>query len=153
MTRYNKESLSSSYYRRLEYQYIYVGDGRGGVGNRTTHFYSQKVDFIGTGMMGDFSHLRVLAQHPTWNHGWVSIIELELWVVLNLVLVMVMVKVVWFLGPPTFSPRKLIVGLMVLLLCNIRVGIIHTWVIIKNTGPLLHYIWIGMRNLEPMTMI
>ena len=40
-------------------------------------------------------------------------------------LVLVMVKVVWDLGPPTLPNRKLIVGMMVVILCDLRVGNIH----------------------------
>ena len=44
--------------------------------------------------------------------------------VFNLVVLLVMVEVVWDLGPPIYTPRKLIVDLMVVILRNLRVGII-----------------------------
>ena len=74
-------------------------------------------------------------------------------VVLNLVLMTVMVEVVWVLAPPNFNPRKLIVGLMVEILCHIRVGIIHPRVIETNTGPLLHYICVGSTILVLLMMV
>ena len=94
-----------------------------------------------TGLMGGFSHIRVLEQHPMWNNIWVRIKHLVLWVVINLLLVMVMVKVVWILGPPTFPPKKLIVILIVVILCHIRVEIINLWAIQIKTGLILCYLW------------
>ena len=54
-------------------------------------------------------------------------IKLVLLVIINLVLAMV--KVAWFLGPSTFTPRKLIAGFMVAILYHLRVGIINLRVI------------------------
>ena len=44
---------------------------------------------------------------------------------------MVMVKLVWVLVTPPIYPRKLIVGLMVVILCHLIVDIIHPLVIPK----------------------
>ena len=46
-----------------------------------------------------------------------------------------MVKV---LGPPTSSPRKLIVVLMVVFLCYLVVVIIHLLFIPTKTGPIIN---------------
>ena len=59
--------------------------------------------------------------------------------VLHLVLHLVMVKVVWVLVPPNFSPRKLIVQLVVIILFHLRVVIIHIWAIPKDIYPLFNY--------------
>ena len=75
--------------------------------------------------MGALFHLRVIVHHPQWCHHPVRNIQLVIWVVLHLMLVLVMVKVVWDLGPPTLPNRKLIVGMMVVILCDLRVGNIH----------------------------
>ena len=78
-----------------------------------------------TGMMDGFIHIRALAQHPMWNNIKVGVIWLVLWLVLHLMFLMFLVMVVWVLGPPTFTYRKFIVGLMVVISCHIRVGVIH----------------------------
>ena len=70
-----------------------------------------------TGMMGCFRNLSVSTQHPPCRYLGVGIIQLVLLMVLCLVLLLDMVKVVWFLGPPTLPPQKLIVGLVVTILC------------------------------------
>ena len=49
---------------------------------------------------------------------------LMLMVFIRFLLLMVMVMVVWFLGKPTFIPKNMISGLMVVILCHLRVGII-----------------------------
>ena len=46
-------------------------------------------------------------------------------VIIHLVLQLVMMNVVWVLGPPTLPTKKCIFGLMVVILCHIGVGIIH----------------------------
>ena len=48
--------------------FIVYGDGKGGVGTRTTNFSSRKVDLLHTGMMWGLDHLRFIAQHPPWCH-------------------------------------------------------------------------------------
>ena len=70
---------------------------------------------VETGNMGVLSHLRVIKQDPLCRRHSVIITQLLFWVVLNLVLVMVMVKLVWVLRPTTLPPRKLIVGLIVVI--------------------------------------
>ena len=59
-----------------------------------------------------------------------------------------MVNVVWVLVPLTFTLIKFIVGLVVVILCNLRVGIIQ-----KNTGPISHHIRGGSINLELLVML
>ena len=77
------------------------------------------------GTMGDLVYLRVIVKHLNCCHHPVSNIQLMIWVVLNLMLVLVMLKVVWDIGPPTLPPIKLIFGLVVVILCDIRVGNIY----------------------------
>ena len=73
----------------------------------------KKVIFTEEDIMGGLFCLIVIEQHtPCCNHS-VSIIQLVTLVVLPLFLVMMMVKVVWVLVPPTFSPKTSIVGMMV----------------------------------------
>ena len=85
-----------------------------------------KVILAKEGIMGGLRHLSVSAQHPPWRNHLLRIIQLVLWMVLILVLVMDMVKVVWVLGPLNLSPRKLIVGFMVIILCFQQLGKIHS---------------------------
>ena len=61
-------------------------------------------------------------------------------VITNLVLAVDMLKVVWLLWTPTLPPKKLIVVLMVVILCHIRVGNNHPWIIHTNTGTIIHHI-------------
>ena len=75
--------------------------------------------------MGDLFHPRVVLHYPQWCHHPLRNFKLVIWVVLHLMLVLMMVKVVWDLGPPTLPPRKLIAGLMVVILCDLRVDNIH----------------------------
>ena len=84
-----------------------------------------KLVLADTGMIWSLVHIRVIAQDPQCIHHSVSIIELILMVIIHLVLQLVMVKVVWVLVPPTLPSRKLIVGLMVVILCHVLVGIIQ----------------------------
>ena len=154
---------------------MYSGDGRGGVGPRTTHLSSKKVDcwlddgdifsshsgfssisfhfrgksalplvddikltvnntsmnitschqFYSENMMGGFGHISVTNQHTLWCNLEVVIIYLVHLVVLNSVFLLVMVEVVWVLGPPNFPPRQFIFSLMVVILFHLRVVIIH----------------------------
>ena len=59
----------------------------------------------------------------------------------------------WVLGPPTFTHKTLIVGLMVVFFCHIFVVIIHPWFITTKIGPLLHYLVGGRINLSILVMI
>ena len=54
-----------------------------------------------------------LTVSESWCHLGIGIIHLVILSVLHLFLLMVVVKVVWFIGPPNLPPRKLNVGLMV----------------------------------------
>ena len=66
-----------------------------------------------TGMMGIFGNIRVNTQHPPWCYFGVWIIQLVLLIVICLVLLMGVLKVVWFLVPPTLTTKTFIVELMV----------------------------------------
>ena len=72
---------------------------------------------------------------------------------LHLVLLLEIVKVVWFLVPPTLPSKNLKVGLMVVTLCCQEVSIIHSWVIHKNTGPILHKILVGRIIMVLLVMV
>ena len=113
----------------------------------------RKLILTHTGIMGGFIHNSVIVHHHQWCHNSVCIIQLVLMVVLNLVFQIVMVKVVWVLGTPKFSPKNMIVGLMVVVLCHIWVGIIQPWSITTRTGPILYYIIKGRINLALMVMV
>ena len=80
---------------------------------------NRKITLAETGMMGFSVNLRVLEHHPMWNNILLWVINVVLLMVLHLFSVMEMVNMVWFLGPPTFTSRKLIVGLMVVIFCHI----------------------------------
>ena len=99
--------------------------------------------FENTVITGDIIHIRVIVQQPQWCHRPVRNIKLVICVVLRLMLVLVVVNVVWDLGPPTLPPRKFIVGLMVSVLCDIIVGNIHLRVIHTKKGNILHHIFVG----------
>ena len=104
-------------------------------------------------MMVFLWHIRVIIYNTPWCNNIVGVIQLILLVTIHLVLHIIMVKVVWFLIPPTFPPKKLIVSLMVLILCHITVGIFHPWVIPKKAGPLICYLLVGVTNLVLMMMV
>ena len=72
-----------------------------------------------TRIMGGFIHLSVIVHHTTCFHNSLYIIQLVMMVVINLLFHMVMVKVVWVVGPPKCSPKNVIVGLMVVILCHL----------------------------------
>ena len=72
-----------------------------------------------TGIMGGFIHIRAIVHHPRWCHNSLYIIQLVMMVVIHLLFHMVMVKVVWVLGPPKCSPQNNIFGLMVVILCHL----------------------------------
>ena len=103
----------------------------------------QNIILTETGTMGFLFHLIVITQDTPWYRHPVRITQSLFWVALHLVLGMAMVKVVWILGPPTLTTRKLIVGLMVAIFCHPRVGNTHTWVIHANIGPIIHKILLG----------
>ena len=100
----------------------------------------RKLIFAQTGMMGGFVHISTIAQHLPWRHRSVEAILLTILVIFNLVLQLVVVKVVWVLGPPTSHLIKMIIGLAVEMFCHLRVGIIHTQLFPDNIGPILHYL-------------
>ena len=77
--------------------YHCYGDGRGGVGTMITT--STPINFLLSQLarVGGLFHLSIITK------------DLNLVVVM----VMVMVKAVCVIGPPTLTPRELIVGLMV----------------------------------------
>ena len=76
-------------------------------------------------MMGSFGHLIVISNQPHFFHPGVRIIHLMLLVFPHLMLLPVGVRVVWFIGPPTSTSIKFIVGLIMVILCHIRLVIIH----------------------------
>ena len=125
MTHPNKYRSYSSLSLKRGHQFRTSGYGRGGVDDRTTHFCSQKFNLSTDTNYVFFCHVSVIAQHPPRRHYGVLITHLMLVLVINFTLLMVMVKLVWVLGPPIFLPRNMIVGLMVMILCHLRVGIIH----------------------------
>ena len=79
----------------------------------------QKFILTETGMMGDFSHTRVIVQHLPWHYFLLGVIQLVILVILYLVLLQDLVKLEWFLVPTTFPPKKLIFELMVAILCHL----------------------------------
>ena len=99
--------------------------GIGGVGTKTTNFSSQKVDFVTNRYYGAVGNIIFILQHPLYHHHGVGIIQLVLILLLYLLFQMVTVKAMWVLGPPTFTHKTLIVGLMVVFFCHIFVVIIH----------------------------
>ena len=74
-------------------------------------------------------------------------------VILRSVFLMVTVKVVWVLGPPTFLPRNLIVGLMVENLFHIGLVIIHPLVIPTKISLIIKYPGYGMINLVLLVVV
>ena len=68
-----------------------------------------------TRIVGGFLHIMVSAQHPPCQYLGLGVTHIIIQVILNLVLVfmMVMVKVVWFLVPPTLPPKTFILSFMV----------------------------------------
>ena len=100
----------------------------------------KKIILTDTGMMWGLVNIRISAQHPPCRFLLVGIILLVLLVVLHLVLVMEMVKFVWFLIPCTLPPKQFIFVLMVVILCHIRVGNIHSFVVHTNTGHIILHV-------------
>ena len=64
-----------------------------------------------------------------------------------------MLKVVWVLGPPTLPPKKLIVGLMVVIFCHLWVGIIQLWSIPIRSSPFICCILVFRINLAVLVMV
>ena len=101
--------------------------------------------------MGGFGHIHTIIYHTIWIHHRVGIIRLTLLEIIHFLFLLVVVKVVWVLGSPIFMPRKLIVGLMVLILNHLRIGIVQPWSITKNTDPLICHI--GGRRINSVIMV
>ena len=59
----NKDRYSNQLYQRRDDNFSVAGDGRYGVGPRTTHFSSQKVPF-GIDRQDSFFGLIFILQHP-----------------------------------------------------------------------------------------
>ena len=59
----------------------------------------------------------------------------------------------WVLEPPTFPPRKYIVGLIAVILCHLGVVIIHPWYISTKACPLLNFLRGVRLNLLPLVMV
>ena len=106
-----------------------------------------------TGMMGLFRNLSDSTQHPPQRYLGVGIIQLVLLMVPCLMFLSETVKVVWFLGPPTLPPRKLIFRLMVAILCDLRVCNIHPWVIHTKKGTIIHHIFGGSTIVLILVMV
>ena len=110
--------------------------------------------FLGeTGMMGGFIHLMVRIQHPQQSYLVVGIIQMMLQVILHQMLQIVVVKVVWVLVPLNFPPINIIVGLVVVILCRLRLGISQQWFIQTSTSYLIHYLGDGMIFLLLLMMV
>ena len=100
MSHSNKYRSYYSLYQMQKNCFSGAGYGRDSVGTITTKF-SKKLILSETGMMWCFGHLIIIAHNPPWCHHSVSIIQLVMLLVLHLVLQLVMVKLLWVLGPPT----------------------------------------------------
>ena len=74
-------------------------------------------------------------------------------VILHLVFLMVMVELVWVLGPLRFPTKHIIFGLMVVIFCHLGVGIIWWWLIQTNIGPNIHYLKGGTIILVLLVMV
>ena len=85
----------------------------------------QKCFFSETGVMLVLVNLSVSTNHPPRIHHLVGVIWIIIMVILHLMLQLVTVKVVWVLGPLTFTPIKMIVSLVVAILCRLGLGIIQ----------------------------
>ena len=152
MIHYNKDRYSSLYLRR-GCQFSSTGVVRVGLVLGQTTYPTRKLISLYTVIMGGFGHLGVIVQRPPWFHIVVGIIQLVILVVIHKFLLLVMVKVVCFLVPSTFPPRNMIVGLMVVILCHLRVLIINPRAIPKNKLPLISYLLVGMINLSLLVMV
>ena len=70
------------------------------------------ISLVETGMTGGVRNIITRAKNPPSCYLGVGVIHIMLLVIINLVLKLVMVKLVWDLGPPTLPPIKMIVGLL-----------------------------------------
>ena len=103
--------------------------------------------------MGPLVHLRFIVHHTQRRHHTLRNIKLVHLVVPNLMLVMSLIKVTWDLGQPTLTPIKLIVGLMVTIFCDLRVGNICLRVIHTEKCTILHYIFGGRIIVLMLSML
>ena len=76
---------------------------------------SRKLILFQTGMRWGLGHLRVITHCPPYSHDLLGVIHILLQFILHLLLHMMMVTVVWVLGPPTFPPINIIIDLMVVI--------------------------------------
>ena len=86
----------------------------------------QHIILAETVMIWGLVNIIVSAQDTPWCHHLLGVIKIILLVIIRLLLVVVVVKVVWVLGTPTLPTIKLIVVLMLIILCHLRVDIIHS---------------------------
>ena len=115
MSHYNKYIPIYSLSLRMSYQLSDACDGRGGYGPSKTHFFPHKVDFGTSRRDGGF---RPSKHHHTATlclHHSVNIIQLVLLVVLHSAFLLLVVKVLLGLLPPTLPTTKFIVGLVVVI--------------------------------------
>ena len=78
-------------------------------------YFPRKLISALTGMMGVFSHIRIIGNKPPFWNLVLGIINLLIMVVLNFLFLPVIVEVMWVLVPHTFPTRKLSVGVMVMI--------------------------------------
>ena len=69
------------------------------------------------GMMRSLKHLIDITQDYLWNNYSERIIQLVPLVVFYLLLHMVVIMLVWLLGPTILPPKTFIIGLMVVIMC------------------------------------
>ena len=83
---------------------------------------SPPINFISehTGMIWGFINISVIVQNLLWCHLGGGITQFLLMIVLSSVFLLAMVEVVLVLSSPTFPPRKLIVGLIMVILKRIK---------------------------------
>ena len=121
--RYRSSYLVSS---RRDNEFCSDGYSRGDVGPIKIHFSYQKVYYGTDRHDGGFQKYQCHHIAYPWHNLAFGIIQLMILVVLNLVLLLVIVGLVWILGPPAFTPKMLIVGLMMVILCHFVLVIIQT---------------------------
>ena len=85
----------------------------------------KKEILLATGEVGDIRNCIMIAQRPPWFYLAVGIIQVALISSICLLLLLDILKVVWVLGSPTLTQKKLIVGLVVTILCYQVVDNIH----------------------------
>ena len=113
----------------------------------------KKIILEDTVMMGGFVHLSVITYNPPRCYLEVVIIPLVLLMVICLVFLMVMIKLVWVLGPPTLPPKNFIVALIVVIYCRQVVGEIHPRVIHTNKGPIIYQILVWRSRMVLLVMV